>query len=320
MADVRRRLLQLLELLQTGRGWSAPELARRIETSPRSLRRDIQRLRDLGYNVASQPGPGGHYRLVAGAVLPPLLLTDDEAVAVAVGLRLADVVATSDLDPDAASGALQKVERVLPSRLVDDVHGLHEVTEVTSSGLGAVAARLLTELGSAAASRQQVDLDYRDREGNACVRRIDPYRLVLERGRWYLLAFDRDRSDWRTFRLDRIERLTVSRTSYRPRPLPAESAAAYLRSQLQAARHRAVVTFLAPMEQVADRLATPDGELTVLTPDSCRFTTHVDSFTWLAVRLAVVELPFRIEEPIDFVAACRDLSRTFAQAASSEPQ
>lgn len=316
MADVRRRLLQLLELLQTGRGWPATELAQRLGTSPRSLRRDIQRLRELGYNVASQPGPGGHYRLVAGAVLPPLLLTDEEAVAVAVGLRLADGVTSGELTPDAASRALAKVERVLPSRLGRELRGLHEVTEVPASATGTVTASQLTELGGAAASRRQVDLDYRDRDGVTSVRRIDPYRLVLQRGRWYLLAFDRDRDDWRTFRLDRIDRLTVSRTAYRPRPLPAESAGTYLRSRLQAARHRAMVTFLAPVEQVADRLSAPDGELTARGADACRFVTHVDSFAWLAVRLAILDLPFRIEEPPEFVAACQDLGRAFSRAAS----
>lgn len=323
-------MLTLLSLLQSGRGWTAAELADRLGVSPRSVRRDVDQLRELGYPVASRPGPGGRYQLTAGASLPPLLLDDGEAVAVAVGLRLATAASAVDdgeglagidgsggSDDDASLRALRKLDRVLPPRLREQVAGVHAVTESAGGGHApGVSLERLSVLGSAAHRRERVVLAYRARDGARSDREVEPYRQVLVRGRWYLLGYDRGRDDWRTFRLDRIAEVTPTGLGFRSRALPATSAAAYLDATLREARHRAVVDFDVPVAQVADRLPSLDAELDALPGGGCRLTTWVDSFAWLALRVATLDLEFRIVEPAALVDACAELAARLDRAAS----
>jgi len=316
VADPSRRMLALLSTLQDGRTWSGADLAARLGTSPRTLRRDVDRLRELGYPVQARPGPGGHYRLVAGTAMPPLLLDDDEAVAIAVGLRLAASARTQlDDDPGAAQRALRKLEQVLPARLRHKVTALHRATE-TAPGPGAgVGTRLLGLVGTAAAQHERLVFSYRSRDGDEAGRRVEPYRLVLTGRRWYLLGWDLDRADWRTFRLDRVTDARTTGERFAPRELPADSAAAYLDARLKAPRHRAVLTFDAPYERMADRLAHRDGTLEPLDDGRCRYTTWVDSFEWLAVTTAILGVDFRVEEPAGFAEYCARLGDRLARVA-----
>lgn len=304
MAEPRRRMLVLLSLLQTGRAWTGADLAHRLETSPRTLRRDVDQLRDLGYPVQTRPGPGGHYRLVAGTAMPPLLLDDEEAVAVAVGLRMAAQTSTGPDDEEAAARALRKLEQVLPSRLRQRVSAVHETTETSAPLRTSVPTRLLGLVGTAAQRQERLTFTYQARDGTSMTRRIEPYRQVLTRGRWYLVAWDLDRNDWRTFRLDRITEVTPTGQHFAARPLPASTAADYLDASLKAPRHRAVITFHAPAQQVASRLVQPDGELDVIDGRSCRLTTWVDSLEWLAVTTLILGTDFTIDEPASFAEYC----------------
>lgn len=302
------RMLELLSLLQSGREWAAGELASRLNTSPRTLRRDLDRLRALGYPVESSRGPGGSYRLVAGRALPPLMFTDDEAVAAVVGLRFA-ALATAD---EATEAALGKLEQALPSRLRYRL----EAVSATTSGSRPVAApspRSVATLATAARSRQHVRFAYTSRTGATSERRVEPYRLVVLGRRWYLHGWDRDRGAWRTFRMDRVSEVSVPGTTFVPRPEPPDGTATFT-----ADRHpRGVVDFAAPIEVVAERLMAEAGSLTAITEDSCRYTTGADEWQWLAVTLAAVGVPYRVERPPELIEQTRLLADRAAQATST---
>jgi len=228
--DTPARLLRLLVLFTSRPQWSAQELTARLEVTPRTLRRDVTRLRDLGYPIESTTGPYGGYSLGAGGRLPPLLLDDDEAVAVSVGLRELSRIA----DPviaEAALGALAKLAQVLPSALRDRVTALAEVTE----GLGGpvplrdevdppVDAGTLMTLAMACRRLERIRFGYRTGEGETSRRHVEPHRLVSLRRRWYLVGFDLDRDDWRTFRIDRIANPTSTGGRSASRPVPDATA------------------------------------------------------------------------------------------------
>jgi predicted DNA-binding transcriptional regulator YafY len=308
MTDVSRRILTLLSLLQHGRAWNGADLARRLGASQRTLRRDVDRLRELGYQVETRPGPAGYYRLVPGVSMPPLFLDDAAAVAVAIGLRLAThTAALEGLDDDASTRALDQLERVLPTHLRRTVAAVHAATETAPSPGTPVDVDLLSLVGAAVEERQVMTFAYRDRDGMESRRHIEPYRQVFRRGRWYLVAWDLDRLEWRSFRLDRLSRAETTGERFRARELPAETASDYLEEGFNAPRHRAVLVFLAPLEQVAGRLVHRNGDLEPLGDDRCRYTTWVDSFEWLAVTTMVIDIDFRVEEPVEFVTYCTSL-------------
>lgn len=204
MLDTSARLLRLLSLLATGRAWTSSELADRLEITERTVRRDIARLRDLGYGVESQMGPWGGYRLGSGSTLPPLILDDEEALAVAVGLRAAALGAVSGSD-QAALSALLKLRQWLPSRIADRLGTLDTaLTHIARPDDGQTSPALLLDLATACRRGERVRMTYRDASGTTSNRRVDPYRLVSTGRRWYLVAHDLTRQDWRTFRTDRI--------------------------------------------------------------------------------------------------------------------
>ncbi|TDD13854.1 YafY family transcriptional regulator, partial [Actinomadura sp. KC06] len=212
------RLLRLLSLLQARREWPGPELAGRLGVSVRTVRRDVDRLRELGYPVHATPGAAGGYGLEAGTAMPPLLLDDEEAVAIAVGLRAAAGGAVEGIG-EASVRALAKLEQVLPSRLRRRVTALHTATTpLTGPPAGpAVDPETLTVLAAACRDRERVRFAYRDAGGAETGRHAEPYGLVTAGRRWYLVAYDADRGAWRTFRADRISRprptgVTVSYT------------------------------------------------------------------------------------------------------------
>ncbi len=299
------RMLELLSLLQGGRTWPAIELAAKVGTTPRTLRRDLDRLRELGYPVVSTRGPGGSYRLVAGRAMPPLTFTDDEAVAAVVGLRYAAQV----LSDGAAEGALHKVEQALPPRLRDRMAAVAASTTAVSRD--PVDVRLVETLARAATACRDVRFSYTDRSSAVSERHVEPYRQVLLGRRWYLLGWDLDRADWRTFRVDRIASVEVPGSTFAPKsPLPD--------TMLTTAPTGpgAAVWFAAPVSVVATKLHAEAGTLEPLDDESCRFTTPPDDWPWLAAAVAGVGVPYRVEGPPELVAATRALAAG-AQAAIS---
>jgi predicted DNA-binding transcriptional regulator YafY len=301
------RLLALLSLLQSGRAWPAAELAARLGTTPRTLRRDLDRLRSAGYPVASTRGPGGSYRLVAGRAMPPLVLTDDEAIAAVVGLRFAALVLAGGAADGVAEGALRKLEQVLPPRLRRRVAAVSAATHaVTRESLDLV---VVERLATAAHARQDVRFAYTGRAGGVSWRHVEPYRQVLLDRHWYLLGWDLDRGDWRTFRVDRIASVEVPGSTFAPRePLPDTMVH---RSPREGPR--GVVHFAAPPAEVSARLPAEAGTLEAV-DGGCRYTSPPDDWDWLAAAAATVGVPYRVESPPELVAATERLAGRAARA------
>ncbi|MFE4450009.1 helix-turn-helix transcriptional regulator [Streptomyces sp. NPDC056796] len=321
MTDTPARLLRLLSLLQTPREWPGSELAGRLEVSPRTIRRDIDRLRDLGYPVQASRGSVGGYRLVAGAAMPPLLLDDEEAVAIAVGLRAGAGHAIEGVD-EASVRALAKLEQVLPSRLRQRVSALQNATVPLTRGDGAtIDPRTLTLIASAVTASERLRFGYRARDGVASKRQAEPYRLVSTGSRWYLVAYDLDREDWRTFRVDRVSEPFATGARFTPRELPAEStdAAELLArsmSRLQPEWH-VDVTFEEPAAFVAARLPAELGALEPHGERGCRLRTRSPgSLEWVALRLALVDCAFEVHGPPELVEHLGVLGARLSRAAS----
>jgi len=307
MADVTQRVLALLAVLQTGRAFTGDELAARLDVSPRTLRRDVDRLRGYGYPVRTQPGPGGYYRLSSGTAMPPLLLEDDEAIATLLGLAtLASTGSASEgsLD-DAATRAYGKVDQYLPRRLRPRAAALRASLETGPAPAPSTRAETLSTLADAIHHRRTVTFGYADATGRASVRRVEPHRQIHERLRWYLLGWDVDRDDWRVFRLDRITDLRAGGATFTPRPLPADTGVDYLRQGLHRHGQRVVLTIDAPTAAVADAFIYQDVELTPVAPDRTRAVLVLDTWQWLLLNLAVLDADFTVHEPAAFREACR---------------
>ncbi|MFC8387494.1 helix-turn-helix transcriptional regulator [Streptomyces sp. NPDC057238] len=316
--DTPARLLQLLSLLQTPREWPGGELADRLGVSRRTVRRDIDRLRELGYPVQATMGADGGYRLVAGKAMPPLVLDDEEAVAIAVGLRAGAGHALEGVD-EASVRALAKLEQVLPGRLRHRVSTLQAATTPLTSGDGAtIAPETLTVMASTVAGHERLRFAYRAADGTESRRVTEPYRLVSTGRRWYLVAYDLDRADWRTFRVDRVSDPFATGARFTPRELPTGSAAEFLRRSMYRAResYEMVVTFAAPAGAVAARLPGWLGPPEPLDEDSCRLRATVsDAKDWMAVRLAMLGHEFTVQEPAELVEAVRELGARMSRAA-----
>ncbi|MFF6995730.1 helix-turn-helix transcriptional regulator [Streptomyces sp. NPDC008313] len=316
--DTPARLLQLLSLLQTPREWPGGELADRLRVSRRTVRRDIDRLRELGYPVQATKGSDGGYRLVAGKALPPLVLDDEEAVAIAVGLRAGAGHAVEGID-EASVRALAKLEQVLPARLRRRVSVLQSATMPLTSGDGAsIATETLTVMASAVAGGERLRFAYRSGDGTRSRRLTEPYRLVSTGRRWYLVAYDLDRADWRTFRVDRVSEPFATGARFAPRELPTGSAAEFLRQSVfrRQESYEFEVTFAAPAEFVAARLPKWLAPPEPIDENSCRLrASSGDSLEWLAVRLAMIDCEFTAHEPPELVGYLRDLGARLTRAA-----
>ncbi|GGM58642.1 helix-turn-helix transcriptional regulator [Microbacterium saperdae] len=222
MSDTTTRALSLLNLLQTHRHWPGTELAARLGVTERTVRRDVDRLRELGYRVESTPGAAGGYRLEAGSAVPPLLLTDDEAVTMAIGLRVA---ATQQLvgGSEVTLTALAKLEQVLPSALRQRVNALAASVQAPRIGEGPVVSPVaLGELALATRDTERLRLRYIDGAGIESIRRVEPHALAPAGRKWFLLCWDLDRDDWRTFRVDRIDTVEHTRVIFARREITAE--------------------------------------------------------------------------------------------------
>jgi len=306
------RLLRLLSLLQMGREWPGRELADRLEVSLRTIRRDVDRLRDLGYPVAATMGAIGGYRLVAGAAMPPLLL-DEEAVAIAVGLRTAAQQPVDGID-DASVRALGKLEQVLPARLRHRVASLGAAT-VPLSGATAggrsssVDAGTLTTLAAAITGLERLRFGYQSSDA----RHVEPHRLVAAGRRWYLVAFDLDRADWRIFRVDRIADPRRTGVRVPPRAVPGGDAAAFVTQRLHslAPTYRAVVTLSVPASEAPAWF----GAVEPIDAGHCRLTSAADTLEWLALRLITFGCDFEVHQPEELRVHLRDLAGRVSRAA-----
>jgi predicted DNA-binding transcriptional regulator YafY len=308
------RVLRLLDLLQSRPVWNGTELAERLGVTTRSVRRDVERLRGLGYPVRAAHGTGGGYQLGAGRRLPPLLLDDDEAVAVAVCLRLAAGGTVEGLG-EAAVRTLAKLDQVLPARLRAQVEAIHEST-VTLDGVGPVIdAKTLLALARAVRETERVTFSYDGPRGSG-ERRVEPYRLVATGRRWYLLAFDLDRDDWRTFRLDRMSDVEARGWRFRPRDAP--DAAAYVQRAITQSvyDHTARVRIAAPMAAVQAHVPASVGTVTADGRRHCILAIGGNDLEWMALHLGRLPWEFEVLEPPELLEVIREIARRLTGATS----
>jgi predicted DNA-binding transcriptional regulator YafY len=317
MLETSARLLKLLSLLQSRPDWTGAELAERLGVSGRTVRTDIDRLRGLGYPVDATRGSVGGYRLGAGAALPPLLLDDEEAVAVAVGLRVTAGGGVAGIE-ETSLRALAKLEQVLPSRLRRRVGAVqsYTVTVPADGPAPSVDPALLSTLAAACRDHETLRMDYRDHGGAASLRVVQPHRLVNWGRRWYLVAWDTARSDWRTFRVDRIEPRTPTGPRFTPRELPDADLAGYVSGRVSAAawRYRARVVVHAPATEVLARITPAVGQVEAVDERSCVLHTGADSLDTLAVYLGLLGVDFEVREPRELVNLIGELSDRYGRA------
>ncbi|MGA5508458.1 helix-turn-helix transcriptional regulator [Streptomyces umbrinus] len=322
MLETSARLLRLLSLLQAHREWSGAALADRLGVTPRTVRRDVDRLRELGYPVNASPGTGGGYQLGVGAELPPLLLDDDEAVAVAVGLRTAAGQGIEGIG-ETSVRALTKLEQVLPHRLRRRVGALNAFTVPMLRGPqpSAVDPAVLTDLAAACRDSERLRFEYRDHGGSSTRRTVEPHRLVCTERRWYLVAWDVDRDDWRTFRADRVTPKPPHGPRFTPRQPPADDLAAYVSKgvSVRAYATHAVVRLLVAKEEAAQRISPSAGTLEAESDGSCILRTGAASLDVMVIHVMLMGVEFEVLEPVELVEAIRTardrLSRTLERAA-----
>ncbi|GAA1669899.1 WYL domain-containing protein [Nonomuraea maheshkhaliensis] len=301
MLETSARLLRLLSLLQTHRDWSGAELAERLGVTTRTVRRDVDRLRELGYPVHATPGAPG-YRLGAGSDLPPLLLDDDEAVAIAVGLRTAAGGTVAGIE-ETSVRALAKLERVLPARLRRRVHALQSMTVPMTGAAAPVDAGVLTAIAAACRDHEGLRFDYRSHDGRDSVRSAEPHRLVHSGRRWYLVGWDVERRDWRTFRVDRMRLRTPGGPRFVPRDPPDDDLAAYLSRAISSApyRYRARVAMHAPAEVVAEHMPPTMGTVEPLDDRTCLLLCGANTLDEIVVWIALMDIGFEVRDPPELV-------------------
>jgi predicted DNA-binding transcriptional regulator YafY len=327
MLETSARLLRLLSLLQTPREWTGAELAQRLDVSPRTVRHDIDRLRNLGYPVNGSRGRTGGYRLGAGATLPPLLLDDDEATAVVVGLRSAAGGPITGIE-EAALLALAKLEQVLPSRLRRRVNALqtYTVNVAPDRPAPAVESEVLTQLAGLCRDHERLRFDYASHSGKPSRREVEPHRLVTWGRRWYLVAYDLGRDDWRTFRVDRMTPKIPTGPRFTPRELPADDIAAYVAGNVSSAawRYRARVIVHASASVISERINPAVGTVEAIDDETSVLVTGADSIETLGVYLSLLGADFTVTDPPELVVYVAELagrySRATGHAASATPQ
>ncbi len=331
MLETSGRLLRLLSLLQAQRSWTGTELASRLGVSARTVRNDVERLRSLGYPVLASRGAVGGYRLGAGAAMPPLLLDDDEAVAVALGLRTAVRGAVAGIE-EASLRALAKLEQVLPGRLRRRIGALQSAVLTVPPEVPAplVDAEVLTSIAAACRDHTRLRFSYQAHDGAPSERDAEPYRLVNWGRRWYLVAFDvgalaggsegfvppGQRGDWRIFRVDRIRLRTPGGPRFAPRPLPAADLAEYVARRVSSTvmRYRARVTVLAPAPVVEARIGPWAGPVTAISDSACLLATGSDNAEMLAVYLGMIGHDFRVDGPPELIEQLGVLADRYRRA------
>ena len=321
MAETSTRLLRLLSLFQARRHWPGPALADELGVSARTLRRDVDRLRDLGYPVDAHPGVDGGYVLAPGAALPPLVVDDDEATALAVAIQSQLASGTGG---DAALRALTKVVQVMPRRLRSRLDAVRSATTPLPWRTDDVPApdhAVLTTLALACRDAERVRFGYRAPEGTPSSRRVEPLRIVSLGPRWYLVGYDLDRHDWRTFRLDRIAGAAGTGVAFAPRSPPFADAAAFVRDRVVAgaasSRHHVEVVVEAPADLVAARV----GRWAVVRPrtaTTCTLTMDADTLDWPLLALGSVGAEFSVVRPPELATLAAEWAGRFLRAGAGE--
>lgn len=313
--DTAARLLRLLSLLQARREWSGAELAERLGVTARTVRRDVERLRELDYPVDATPGVAGGYRLAAGAAMPPLILDDDEAVAIAMGLRTAVGGTIAGIE-ETSVRALAKLEQVLPSRLRHRVNALQAAVIPLLGGGPMIDPHTLTVIAAACRDHQRLRLDYRSASGTDLRRVVEPVRLACTGRRWYLLAWDTDRHDWRTFRVDRITAPPSPAGRFTPREPPDPDVAAYLSRAIGSApyRHQAKVILHTPADRARAVVTPASGLIEPIDDDTCLFTVGGNDLDPIPVYLAQLGFDFTVLEPPELIEQVRVLAGRFSRS------
>ncbi|MDQ6778192.1 MAG: WYL domain-containing protein [Actinomycetota bacterium] len=320
MVQTSARLLALLSLLQMRREWTGQELADRLEVGPRTIRRDVDKLRSLDYPVEAAPGVAGGYRLGAGGELPPLLLDDAEAIAVAVGLRTAASGSIAGIE-ETSVRALAKLEQVLPTRLRRRVRALSDATSAFASDGPPIDADVLATLAGACRDATRLHFAYVAKDKTASKRQAEPCAVVYSGYRWYLVAFDIDRDDWRTFRVDRIGGRLRPGGRGRRRTVPGGDPTAYVKRQLRTSgaeetaapgRIRLGLPVAQAGRRIPERYATiePDGE------DACIVSTRGSWSRQFLVWMALLDEPIEILGPPELAEAARTIGTRLGVAAA----
>ncbi|AWB94400.1 transcriptional regulator [Agromyces badenianii] len=328
MAATTSRTLELLSLLQSHRHWAAHELVDRLGVSERTLRRDVERLRDLGYGIESARGSTGGYRLEAGTGLPPLLLTDDEGVAIAVGLRSQATAALRGAEHTTLS-ALAKIEQVLPPALRRRIEALQSHAAAGAGGPGSartgrpspeIDAELLGLLALGCRDSERLRFTYTDASGEASSRVIEPYRLVPVARRWYLLAWDRQREDWRTFRLDRISEVFPTRVHFEPRPMTDDDARARVEAAVRwrdrSVKVRAIVEM--PQAALVEHLGWYGRDVVAVDAEHCAWPLEAEAAESLL--MALIWIPrgvrYHVEGPPEVLEQLAEHGQRLAAASA----
>lgn len=308
MLTASARLLRLLSLLQSRRSWAGPELADRLEVTPRTLRRDVERLRSLGYPVRGQSGIAGGYAMEAGAQLPPLALEDDEALAIALALRTATNALSASVG-EPALRALAKLERVFPARLRRRAQALRDSILLLERTDHSLDTEVLSTLAEACDGRRVVTFDYTSRASAHTRRTVEPAGLV-HTGRWYLIGYDRDRDDWRTFRVDRMAGDVAVGAGFVPKPPPDGGDLRRFVSRsisVDPYAHQVEVILHAPIDRVAARVSASTALLERLDEGRTRVSLGASSLAGLGAWVASFEVDFEVVEPPELIEALREL-------------
>jgi predicted DNA-binding transcriptional regulator YafY len=320
MADTAARLLALLGLLQSRADWSGPELAARLDVTDRTIRNDVQRLRDLGYPVDAVRGPGGRYRLGVGTRLPPLLLDEDEAVAVAVGLRAGTTVSGIE---ETSARALAKLQHVLPHRLRRRVDALRDAVTAGPENTGSnvadpvVSPDLLADVAAAVRDREELRFVYRD----ASHHQVEPYRLVSWQRRWYVVARDARDDTWAPYRLDWVALKRPGGRRFRPHPLPGEDYTGFVLREVAFSGWsvHARIAVDAPADAVLARINPTVGVVERVDDGHCVLVTGADSVEVVAAYVGMLGLDFHVTDPPELVAAVAVLGERYLRAVPPEP-
>lgn len=314
VAGPTERVLILLGLLQQRPAWTGLELAERLGVTPRTVRRDVERLRALGYPVQASQGVGGGYQLGAGKNLPPLLLDDEEAIATAVSLLAGAGTGVAGAG-DAALRALTKLDRVLPTRLRHEVRALSGAVESFGGGRAPVDPEVLLTLARACRNEVEVGFDYPSR--SEARRRVEPYRLVVSERRWYLLGFDLDRDDWRSFRLDRMTDVAARTWRFRPRRAP--DAAAYVQEGVASRVYPHQARFLVHAPATTVRAQIPASAAVVRRRGSerCEVRSGAGSLDFVLMHMVLLGHDFEVLDPPELRERCRAFAERLLSAARS---
>jgi predicted DNA-binding transcriptional regulator YafY len=314
MLKTAPRLLKLLALLQQRRAWSGPALAEELAVTTRTIRNDVDRLRELGYPVASSAGTDGGYRLGAGARLPPLLLDDEEAVAMAIGLAGAAGGGVAGLE-QACLRALAKLEQVMPARVRRRLQAVQQAVVALPHFQPTVDAAVLSSVAAACRDHLRLRFDYRDHRGAATLRTTEPHRVVQDGRRFYLVAWDLDRADWRTFRLDRCQPRLPLGPAFARRPPPGGDLLAHVARSLQQASwdYRVTVRIHASAAQLAGRLPRAIT-LEPIDDHTCQARVGADNPALLALYLGMLGADFEVVDAPELRTYLRDLGRRYLRA------